>query len=168
MTNQYNSYFIVNLTNCFTQWGNLRGRDEGVGRQRGAGRERSGQEDHRVRTGAARRESTRRKLLSAAVEVFAAKGPDAASIDDFLAAAGVARGTFYNYFKTTSEVLSAVTSELSDAVIARIEDCVRQIDDPVERVWVGCLIYMEVAVCHPAWGRFIARAGAQRGDGAPD
>lgn len=118
-------------------------------------------EDHRVRTGAARRESTRRKLLSAAVEVFAAKGPDAASIDDFLAAAGVARGTFYNYFKTTSEVLSAVTSELSDAVIARIEDCVRQIDDPVERVWVGCLIYMEVAVCHPAWGRFIARAGGR-------
>ena len=168
MTNQYNSYLIVNLTNCFTQWGNPRGRDEGVGRQRGAGRERSGQ---RGSSCADRRGTARVDAAQAAQRGSGSvrgQGPDAASIDDFLAAAGVARGTFYNYFKTTSEVLSAVTSELSDAVIARIEDCVRQIDDPVERVWVGCLIYMEVAVCHPAWGRFIARAGAQRGDGAAD
>ncbi|HZZ10991.1 MAG TPA: TetR/AcrR family transcriptional regulator [Paraburkholderia sp.] len=116
-------------------------------------------EDHRVRTGAVRRESTRRKLLSAAVEVFAAKGPDAASIDDFLAAAGVARGTFYNYFKTTSELLDAVTSELSDEVIARIEVCVAAIDNPIERVWTGCLLYTQVAVMHPSWGAFITKTG---------
>ncbi|MBC8741110.1 TetR/AcrR family transcriptional regulator [Paraburkholderia sp. UCT31] len=120
-------------------------------------------EDHRVRTGAVRRESTRRKLLSAAVEVFAAKGPDAASIDDFLAAAGVARGTFYNYFKTTSELLDAVTSELSDEVIARIEVCVGAIDNPIERVLTGCLLYTQVAIKHPAWGAFITRTGIRGG-----
>jgi AcrR family transcriptional regulator len=120
-------------------------------------------EDHRVRTGAVRRESTRRKLLSAAVEVFAAKGPDAASIDDFLAAAGVARGTFYNYFKTTSELLDAVTSELSDEVIASIQVCVSAIDNPIERVWTGCLLYTQVAVMHPAWGAFITRTGIRGG-----
>ncbi|WP_322030284.1 TetR/AcrR family transcriptional regulator [Paraburkholderia sp. J76] len=118
-------------------------------------------EDHRVRTGAVRREATRRKLLSAAVEVFAQKGPDGVSIDDFLAAAGVARGTFYNYFKTTSELLDAVTAELNDEVILAIEHCVEKIDNPVERVWTGCLIFVHVAVMHPAWGAFITRTGVR-------
>lgn len=118
-------------------------------------------EDHRVRTGAVRREATRRKLLSAAVEVFAQKGPDGASIDDFLAAADVARGTFYNYFKTTSELLDAVTAELNDEVILAIEQCVTKIDNPVERVWTGCLIFIHVAVTHPSWGAFITRTGVR-------
>jgi AcrR family transcriptional regulator len=116
-------------------------------------------EDHRVRTGAVRREATRRKMLSAAVGVFALKGPDAASIDDFIAAAGVARGTFYNYFKTTTELLDAVTSELSDEVIASIEVCVATIDNPVERIWIGCQTYVRVALTHPEWGAFITRTG---------
>lgn len=116
-------------------------------------------EDHRVRTGAVRREATRRKMLSAAVGVFAQKGPDAASIDDFIAAAGVARGTFYNYFKTTTELLDAVTSELSDEVVAAIELCVEKIDNPIERIWIGCQTYVQVALRHPEWGAFITRAG---------
>ncbi|CAB3773792.1 MULTISPECIES: TetR/AcrR family transcriptional regulator [Burkholderia] len=118
-------------------------------------------EDHRVRTGAVRREATRRKLLSAAVEVYARKGPDAASIDDFLAAAGVARGTFYNYFKTTGELLDAVTAELNDQVIVAIENCVSKIDSPIERIWIGCQIFVQVAVMHPAWGAFITRTGVR-------
>ena len=118
-------------------------------------------EDHRARTGAVRREATRRKLLSAAVEVFAEKGPDAASIDDFLAAASVARGTFYNYFKTTSELLDAVTAELNDEVILAIEHYVAEIDNPIERVWSGCLMFVHIAVMHPAWGAFITRTGVR-------
>ena len=45
----------------------------------------SRQEDHRVRTGALRREQTRRKLLAAAMAVFAEKGTDAPLIEDFIA-----------------------------------------------------------------------------------
>lgn len=118
-------------------------------------------DDYRVRTGAVRREATRRKLLSAAVEVFALKGPDGVSIDDFLATADIARGTFYNYFKTTGELLDAVTSELNDEVILAIEHCVIKIDNPIERVWSGCLMFIDVAVTHPAWGAFITRTGVR-------
>ncbi|MFD2272333.1 TetR/AcrR family transcriptional regulator [Undibacterium arcticum] len=49
------------------------------------------------------------------------KGPDLPVIDDFIAAAGVARGTFYNYFNTTSELLAAVTGEMSDEVLSIID-----------------------------------------------
>lgn len=119
--------------------------------------------DHRVRTGAARREATRQKLLAAAVQVFATKGADTPLIDDFIAAAGVARGTFYNYFNTTSELLDAVTAELSDQVMANIDAHIRQIESPIERVGTGCLLYMHIAVTHPSWGSFIVQTGIRGG-----
>lgn len=117
------------------------------------------EEDHRVRTGAIRREQTRRRLLASAMQVFAEKGPDAAVIEDFIAAAGVARGTFYNYFSTTQELLDAVTSELSDAILAQIDKVVVRIDDPLERLATGCLLYMHVGVDLPNWGAFVMRTG---------
>ena len=116
-------------------------------------------DDHRVRTGAARREKTRQKLLSTAVTVFAERGVDAPSIDDFIVAAGVARGTFYNHFKTTRELLDAVTAEVSDEVITTIELVVIGMDSPIQRVASGCLMYMQIAVDHPAWGAFVTRTG---------
>jgi AcrR family transcriptional regulator len=116
-------------------------------------------EDHRVRTGAARREQTRRKLIESALKVFAEKGIDAPLIDDFIAEAGVARGTFYNHFRTTQELLDAVTSELSDEILAAIDAVVLRIPDPLERMVCGCLLYMHVAVDVPAWGVFITRTG---------
>lgn len=119
--------------------------------------------DHRVRTGAARSEQTRRKLLVAALAVFAEKGTDAPVIEDFIAAAAVARGTFYNYFNTTQALLSAVTAELIDEILFRVDIEVRKIDDPVERVVCGSLLYMHIAVDYPAWGGFMLRAGL-RGD----
>ena len=92
------------------------------------------QEDHRVRTGVLRREQTRRRLLVAAMGVFAEKVVVAPLIDDFIAAADVARGTFYNYFSTTQELLDAVTSELSDSVMFEIDTVVVTIHDPLERL----------------------------------
>lgn len=115
--------------------------------------------DHRSRTGALRREATRRKLIATAVAVFAEKGVDASSIDDFIQAAGVARGTFYNHFKTTGELLEAVNAALNDAVLELIDQQVRTLQNPLERVATGCLLYMRMAVDHPDWGRFVLRTG---------
>ncbi len=50
--------------------------------------------DHRTRVGKERSARTERRILEAALEVFADRGPDAPAIDDFVQAAGVARGTF--------------------------------------------------------------------------
>ena len=84
-------------------------------------------------------------------------------IDDFIAAAGVARGTFYNYFRTTAELLSAVAGESSDEVLAVIDPLVRAIDDPAQRVVVGSRLYMRMALRYPLWGAFITRVGTKRG-----
>lgn len=118
--------------------------------------------DHRVRTGALRRERMRGKLLSAAMRVFAEKGIDAPLIDDFIAAADVARGTFYNYFKTTEELLDAVTSELSDTIMNSIDKVVLEIDDPLQRLATGCLLYLHIGVDFPSWGAFVMRTRFRR------
>ncbi|RZT39206.1 TetR/AcrR family transcriptional regulator [Cupriavidus agavae] len=120
-------------------------------------------EDHRTRVAALRREKTRNRLMESALAVFAEKGPDGAMIDDFIAAAGVARGTFYNYFRTTGELLSAVAGEVSDEVLAVIDPVVRRFDDPAMRMAVGCRLYMHMAIRYPLWGAFITRVGTRRG-----
>ncbi|HSV84731.1 MAG TPA: TetR/AcrR family transcriptional regulator [Ramlibacter sp.] len=132
-------------------------------RPSGKGRKRPVPEDHRVRTGAARREQTRRKLLVSALAVVAQKGVDAPQIDDFIAAAGVSRGTFYNHFTTTHELLAAVTAELTDTVLSAIETTVARIPDPLHRMACACLVYMHLAVDYPAWGGFVLRTGTRRG-----
>jgi len=121
--------------------------------------ERADKTDHRVRTGAIRRERTRLKLLTTALVVFAEKGLDAPSIDDFVAAAGVSRGTFYNHFQTTKELFAAVTAQMSDEAIAAIDAIVLTVDDPLERIAHGCLMFMHMAIEQPAWGQFFVRVG---------
>ena len=119
--------------------------------------------NYQTRVGALRREKTRMKLIESALRVFAGKGADAPLIDDFIAAAGVARGTFYNYFRTTSELLAAVAGESSDEVLGVIDPLVRVVDDPAMRMVTGVRLYMHMAALYPLWGAFITRVGTERG-----
>lgn len=65
-----------------------------------------------------KRERTRLALIEAAIGVLAEKGLESTSIDDLMRAAGMARGTFYNYFPTR-EALACVVSE-------HIRECIYQ------------------------------------------
>ena len=121
----------------------------------------SSAENHRTRVGLERREKTRALLIKSAVEVFASKGPDLPVIDDFIAAAGVARGTFYNYFKTTSELLAAVAGDLSDEVLSILDPEVLKYEDPAVRICMGTKLYVHMATLYPLWGTFLTRIGSQ-------
>ena len=54
------------------------------------------------------RTKRRAQLVACAREVFAERGYHKASIDDVIRAAGVARGTFYNYFDSKRAVFQVV------------------------------------------------------------
>ena len=120
-----------------------------------------GFEDHRVRVGAQRRGKTRLRLLQCALAVFTEKGPDVAVIDDFIAAAGVSRGTFYNHFKTTHELLLTLATAMSDEVLHIVDPLVLPLDEPVQRFATGTRLYMQMAVRYPLWGSFITRVGTR-------
>lgn len=66
----------------------------------------------------------RRELLDAARDVFVEKGFSAATVDDIVVKAEVARGTFYLYFADKRAVFEALVDEF----LERISECVKSIE----------------------------------------
>ncbi|HJV52638.1 MAG TPA: TetR/AcrR family transcriptional regulator [Noviherbaspirillum sp.] len=114
-------------------------------------------ENHRSRVGAERRERTRARLLESALLVFAEKGPEAAVIDDVIALAGMARGSFYNYFRTNEELLAAVAAEISDELLRVIDPVVQSHDDPAARIACGARLLLHAVRRYPLLGAFLSR-----------
>jgi AcrR family transcriptional regulator len=71
----------------------------------------------RVRPPAIRRQ----QLVEAAIAVFSAKGLQATSVDEIVSQAGVAKGTFYLYFATKDDIVTAIAERLVEGVAERIE-----------------------------------------------
>jgi AcrR family transcriptional regulator len=118
-------------------------------------------EDHRPRVAAERRARMRRTLVEAALLVFAEKGVDASVIDDVITAAGVSRGTFYNYFRTNAELLIAANEELGNELVRHIEERVASLPTPAARLATGIRLYFDVAQRFPLLAHFLARVGPQ-------
>jgi AcrR family transcriptional regulator len=114
--------------------------------------------NHRTVVGRQRRERTQTRIVSAAMRVFAEKGPEAAVIDDFVREAGIARGTFYNYFTRTDELLLAVSKALEDALIRAIEEVIEPLEPGVERVACGVRSWLAWAQHDPTGCGFVVRS----------
>ena len=67
------------------------------------------------------REETRERIFEAAVEEFRREGFTGARVDRVVAAAGVARGTFYFHFPTKEHVLLELQKRHEAALHARLE-----------------------------------------------
>lgn len=114
--------------------------------------------DHRTRVGRERRARTRLRIVEAALGVFAAKGPDVPVIEDFIQAAGVARGTFYNHFRTTDELLTATSNWLEDDLIAAIQSVIGDLDDPVRRMATGIRLWLHLSRGDAVFCAFLVRS----------
>jgi AcrR family transcriptional regulator len=66
----------------------------------------------------------RQQILNAAREIFGKRGYHAAKIDDIVAAAGIARGTFYLYFDDKR----AIFEEIVDRTMARLGMSIVRVD----------------------------------------
>ena len=76
------------------------------------------------------REERRQQILDRAREVFSRKGYHAAKVDDIVAAAGVARGTFYLYFQDKRAIFEELVRRFFHTIaiaLRRIE-----VDQPIE------------------------------------
>jgi AcrR family transcriptional regulator len=113
--------------------------------------------DHRPRIARDRRERTKARILESALAIFAEKGPDAPRIDDFVRAAGIARGTFYNYYRSTDELLEATSHVLEDALIKSISIELNRLEDPLDRLAAGIRLWLRKAQEDAVWCRFTVR-----------
>jgi AcrR family transcriptional regulator len=119
--------------------------------------------DHRPRVAAERRERMRKRLIESALIVFAEKGVGASVIPEVVAAAEVSQGSFYNYFRTNEDLLTAVSEELSNEMLQMIESVVGTIADPGLRVATAIRCYLQLARNCRLVARFLASAGMRVG-----
>ena len=61
------------------------------------------------------------EIIDTASHIFAQKGYDKTSVNDILNAIGIAKGTFYHYFKSKEEVLDAVIAKATELIVERVE-----------------------------------------------
>jgi AcrR family transcriptional regulator len=115
--------------------------------------------DHRSRVAAARRERMRARLIESALLVFTRHDIEAGAIDKVIKAAGVSRGTFYNYFRTNEELFVAVATEVSNELLRIVDPIVQQEADPAARVACGIRLVIELARNNPILAEFLVRGG---------
>lgn len=106
----------------------------------------------------ARGERTRRRLLDAAEEAFAALGYQEASIVKITEAAGVAQGTFYIYFEGKQQIFDELIADLNRRVRRAMSEGARQGRTRAEAERLGFLGFFRFTAEHPALYRIIRQA----------
>jgi AcrR family transcriptional regulator len=114
----------------------------------------------RAEIGRERRARMRNRLIEAAARVIASHGTDSVSIDTFIRAAGVARGTFYNHFKTREELLDALWSSIGHDPFLEIQSACSKLADPAERFAAVTRLVLLRAADDPTWGWLIVALSA--------
>src|SRR5260370_10801697 len=117
-------------------------------------------EDVRVRVARQRRERMRERLLSATLSIYLngrEGGP--AIAEDVIKAAGVSRGTFYKYFNSVDEAVSAVGQRLADQAVREL---IAAVPDKKVGPLAGAALrapkLMFRLALQPGWGDFVSRS----------
>lgn len=77
----------------------------------------------------------RNEIIRTAAVLFSQKGYDRCSVNDILDAIGIAKGTFYYYFKSKEDVLDAAVEQVSKQVLAQTKKVAAQKEvSPIDRM----------------------------------
>lgn len=75
------------------------------------------------------------EIIQAAAALFAEKGYEQCSVNDILNTVGIAKGTFYHYFKSKEEVLDAAVEKMSEQVFALVQERAERKElSPIDRM----------------------------------
>jgi AcrR family transcriptional regulator len=106
----------------------------------------------RAQIGLQRRENTRRKLIAAAARVIAEVDDGRATIDDVIQIAGVARGTFYNYFTDWNALLDAVWQGIGRDPFLGMQQACAEVEDPAARLFIMMQLILNRTAEDATWG----------------
>ncbi|WP_238906756.1 TetR/AcrR family transcriptional regulator [Clostridium sp. YIM B02506] len=86
----------------------------------------------------------RNEILDIAEKLFHIKGYDKCTINDILKEVGIAKGTFYHYFKSKEEVLDAIVSRYKDVVITKVNEVANNDVITLEEKLMGAFMSMRI------------------------
>ena len=113
--------------------------------------------ERRAEIGAEKRARTRAQILAAANTLFAKRPWGSVTVDDLVAEAGVAKGTFYVHFDDMDALAAAVADDLIRTFDEMLQPYRLSIDDPLVRIAFGCNAFLEKALNDPVWASLVAR-----------
>ena len=85
---------------------------------------------------------------------------DQVTVDDVVAAAGVAKGTFYVHFENLGDLQNLVADDLAREFDELLQPRRLALEDPIERIAAGCGAFIAQALRNPAWGSLVAHSAA--------
>jgi AcrR family transcriptional regulator len=92
---------------------------------------------------------THAALIAAGFELLVERPIDAIPIDDFVAKAGVAKGSFFNHFADKQAFANAIAKEVRLEVEELVTRANASITNPVERIAGGMRVVAEFALTQP-------------------
>lgn len=101
---------------------------------------------------------TRMALIAAGLDLMVDRPIDAIPIDDFVARAGVAKGSFFNHFKDKHDFAAAVAAEVRREVEAEVARANAQVGDPLARIAGGMAVAARFAVDQPRRAMVLLRS----------
>ena len=101
-------------------------------------------------------QNTKRKLISTALELLKEKGFDAINVEDITKKAGVAKGTFYTYFKRKEDIVLDISRVPFDEIAEELEkmdgmDIIEKLTHYFHR-FMECVEYGGIHICRQ-WTR---------------
>lgn len=86
----------------------------------------------------------RNEILDVAERLFSTKGYEKCTVNNILDVVGIAKGTFYYYFKSKEEVLDSIIHRVTEMVVERVEMVASNPDlSPVEKL-INAILSMRV------------------------
>jgi AcrR family transcriptional regulator len=80
------------------------------------------------------KEFTKERIIKAAAKAFFEEGLDKTSMDEIAEAAGVSKGSLYNYFKNKDDLLTESISYVAKERIKSLKQLVKSIDSPLMKL----------------------------------
>lgn len=108
--------------------------------------------------GLGKRERTRAQLIDATAELIAKGGADSATVMEITNTAGLASGTFYNYFNDRAEIIAETALRIIEQISSKINLAGQPESDIAIRLAAGTRRFVDVCYNHPIWAWAVLHA----------
>ena len=99
--------------------------------------------------------ATRRRILEAAISVFARKGYHEASMDEIVAESSSSKGSLYSHFPGKQQMFLAIVEEFVAGLQERLDEAIAGSHDGVERVEAALRVCMETFGQHRSLAKIL-------------